>query len=486
MKSKWNLVIHDVGQHTVNIWVGTLFPDLRKPDISTVKIIDRQNNTIYEKQLIRSQWLRPFKNINNRFYQYLTIENLSPKQHYHVIFERAEQHIEKHPLNDRILAQGSFDTLPAKLNCDEHFVVALGSCFYHEGDNAAVTNAYELLSKYGDEKSKPHVKFFTGDQVYLDIGLDSLSPIPSEVRSRIADDYACTWQAQRKMLRNGANWFLADDHEYWNNYPNINGKNIYLWMITAFNKIKKTWQDTATCGVKNVQKVEAFRYFSIGDDISFCFVDLRSKREKGNTAETKLLPTTIFQKVIAWAETLNTPGVIVLPQILMAKKGKSNDLNLSNYTKQYNQLIQALAKSGHDIVCLSGDVHFGRIGSVALGNNGATLYEIVASPMSNLTGLEGCVSADTPVKVKQFPPHPIDGVPQQQVNYEKKWFVSTEKVPLLWLTSYRKTKEHFMTLAFNKTEDYAIKLEVQAWRIREQQNGLPKKEFKQPHVFLLN
>jgi len=44
----------------------------------------------------------------------------------------------------------------------------------------------------------------SGDQVYLNIGFDSPSLRPSEIRERIADDYAEHWQALGSILSRGA------------------------------------------------------------------------------------------------------------------------------------------------------------------------------------------------------------------------------------------------------------------------------------------
>ena len=44
--------------------------------------------------------------------------------------------------------------------------------------------------------------------------------------------------------------------------------------------------------------------------------------------------------------------------------------------------LAALGSKGHDIVVMSGDVHYGRVVSVTLGTpQGATLYEVVSSPL---------------------------------------------------------------------------------------------------------
>lgn len=486
MKNKWSLVIHDVGQTYVNIWVGTLFPDLRKPQTCSVDIFDINNQLIESIHINKEDWQRPFTKVNDRFYSYVTFKNLIANQYYQVKFIRHQQTIKNIILEERVLSNGKFYTLPTKLTNEHPFVIATGSCFYNEEDNGAAANAYTSLFLSNEEQHKPHIKFLTGDQVYLDIGLDSLSPIVKDVRKRIADDYAITWQAQRQMLRHGATWFLADDHEYWNNFPYTSGKNPYLWAITSFKNIKRAWTETAYSAVKNIQKVSLFKTLDIGNDLSICFVDLRSHRDKGDNPK-KMLPTKEFKQLLNWASHLTTPGVIVLPQPLLVKPGGELDLNLANFTEQYSQLINALASSGHDIVCLSGDVHFGRIASVRLGNKGAQLHEIISSPMSNLTGLDGKVAASSPKKLSCFPSFAIDGISQETIQYKSEWAVTTQKIKFLGLFSYRKTKEHFMTLSFKKDLENNIQLDVQAWRIREsnKRTGLPKKEFKNSQQFIL-
>ena len=486
MKSKWSLVVHCATQTTINIWVGTLFPDLRKPDECLVRISDELENEVSSYTIASKDWQRPFKKVNDRFYAYIPFHNLNANTYYTVEFIRQEQDLGYKKLPQQVLSKGAFKTLPNALSPDQPFVVALGSCFYNEGDNGAVSTAYNSLYFNGAKNHKPDVKFLTGDQVYLDIGLDSLSPITKDIRKRIADDYANTWQTQRKMLRHGATWFLADDHEYWNNYPYTSGKNPYLWMITAFKGIKKAWAEAAICGVKNVQKISLLKKFNLGNDLSVCFADLRSERDNGKDPK-KMISSSVFDQLIDWAETLSSPGVIVLPQPLLVKPGGDLDLNLANYPMQYNKFIQALATSGHDIMCLTGDVHFGRIAKVEFGTKGAILHEIIASPMSNLTGLDGKVAASSPTKLKRFPMANISGVPIKNVQYAKKWFVTTERVKYLRFFSYKKTKEHFMTLAFTKTPENKVAVEIQAWRIREvnKRTRLPKQDFREPYKVIM-
>src|SRR5690606_12737473 len=93
------------------------------------------------------------------------------------------------------------------------FTIGLGSCFYNHRDGGQVAGAYKALYERGPEAVRPDITLLAGDQVYLDIGFDSLSLLPREIRNRIADDYALHWQALGSLLGAGATWMLPDDHE---------------------------------------------------------------------------------------------------------------------------------------------------------------------------------------------------------------------------------------------------------------------------------
>jgi hypothetical protein len=253
-------------------------------------------------------------------------------------------------------------------------------------------------------------------------------------------------------------------------------------MITASNTVKSIWEKAAREGVENVQRVKPVRTFNIGSDLSFCLIDVRCHREGD-----QFMKADDFSKVVAWAESLTCPGVLVLSQPLIVKPGSGADKNLANFSGQYSELLKSLAASGHDVVILAGDVHYGRVASVPIGNKGGTLYEIISSPMSNLTGLDGKVAANTAKQVKRFPAVTVDGFPRHDVNYPSNWRISSQKVRSWFFpTNHSKTREHFFTLAFKKLDDGSVTVTVQAWRSREKGNaGLPRKQFVGPHVFTL-
>ena len=473
--SQWSLVIHKVSQHSVELWAGTLFSTLRKPNNACL-LITLAGQEVARENIHLDDWQRPFQRLNQRFYVHRKIANLQPGAEYQVAFY---QQLEVSARGDegkwQLLRDGVFSTLPLALPTSprEAFTVSLSSCFYEHRDSGRSARAYKALYERGELALKPDIKFMVGDQVYLDIGLDSLSPLTSEVRQRVAEDYAKHWQALGSMLARGGSWMLPDDHEYWNDFPFYDSLIPTLFML-KFAKIRNVWRAASRDGVFKVQRSVKVDTFSLRNDLSFCIADLRSYRSK-----TKFIDQQGLKQIIAWATSLNCPGVLVIPQILIADNNKQ-ERNLLSFEKQYASLLLALASSGHDIVVLSGDVHFGRIAKVKLGDKGGRLIEVVSSPMSNLTGLNSIASAKAKTTPKNFPAIKIPGLPAKEVDYDKAFHVHTKGGFIGSSYWKQRTKEHFMTVSFHKHAD-KVKMSVQAWRIREQDaQRLPKKDFKAP------
>ena len=479
--SNWSLVFHKVSQTSVELWAGTLFGTLRKPRLARL-IISLGDSEISRQDITLEQWKRPFRRLNQRFYDTRLISGLQSGQNYKVDFYQRLEGDDHQGLDQwQLLRSGTFSTLPSKLpsNKKKAFTVALSSCFYEHRDCGQAARAFKGLHERGTESVKPDIKFMVGDQVYLDIGLDSLSPLTNEIRQRVAEDYAKHWQALGSMLSRGGTWMLPDDHEYWNDYPFYDSLLPTLFML-KLKKIRNTWLGVSRDGVLNVQQSNKVDTFEIGNDLSFCVADLRSYRSK-----TQFIDKQGFKKMINWAQGLTKPGVLVIPQVLLTEKNEL-ERNLLSFRKQYSQLITAMASSGHDIVVMSGDVHFGRVAQVKMGANGGRLIEVVSSPMSNLTGLNSLAANKAKTKPKQFPdPNAINipGFEPQTVQYHKDFNVQTKKGFLFSSYWKERTREHFMTVSFHKNVD-SVGMSVQAWRIRQQDSSrLPVKDFKQAFTF---
>lgn len=473
----WSLVIHRVGQTTAEVWVGALYCHLAMPEKARIdlKLPDGKTRT---RAITASDWDRPLRNHKQRFFYLATFTCLEAGKKYDVSFSRF---IER---NDAIgrsaqwqeLRDGVFKTLPKRLPTTKQtsFTVGMGSCYYKHRDGGQAAGAYRALHDRGERSLQPDITFLMGDQVYLDIGFDSLSLRGREIRQRIGDDYAKHWQMLGSILTRGGTWMLPDDHEYWNDWPFTDSLLPNL-LALKIPRVKRAWSRASRDAVNNIQRCPRVETFDIGNDISFCLADLRSHR-----SEERFLPKADFKRLTDWARNLKTPGVLALPQPLIVEWNK-RERNLLTYKTQYSDLLEALGESSHDVVLLTGDVHFGRIAQADLGPKGGRLIEVIASPMSNLTGLGGLATATPKCTPKHFPDSKVlsmPGWPSTGVTYDKSFMVSTKKG---WRSSaYPKarTREHFMTVGFNRNDNGKVQLTVNAWRVRERDDdNLPERDF---------
>jgi hypothetical protein len=470
--SRYSLVVHEVSTTSVNIWVGALLPSIAKPKnwALVVKQVDNgfANETASGDKIKRiehlsdDKWLRPFKALNKRFYQTQIMQELTPGQDYLIEFEV------RHDNKWQVLETAFFTTLPASLSTSSKapFTVGIGSCFYTKHDGGRAGRAYEAL--YKSEQYKPDIKFLAGDQVYVDIGL-GLYPLDEEdCQTRIADDYAESWELLRSMLRRGGTWLLPDDHEYWNNYPYLKGFNPYLITLGLNDDFRDRWEAAAKMGVDSIQQVKTIRTFTIGDDLSFCVADLRSERGKQGFVSPQG-----FAELQQWVKNLNSPGVLIIPQPLIAGEGNKDDANLPDWS-QYQTLLEAMQAGDHDIVVLTGDVHYGRVAEVKIGNSRNKLVEVITSPISNLSELDG-IAADVPdLSAKTFPMVDLPSVSKNTINYLGKITTQSRWWDLRF--PVKRTTEHFMTVDFYR-DGGGVKMKLHAWNAREIQkrSGLPKK-----------
>jgi len=471
LTSRYTLVVHEVTNKSAKIWLGALIPSLAKPHNWRLILKDAQGNKI--RTLNRTDgWIRPFNKLSKRFYQIVNLSSLEAGKHYSVDFEaRSEKKY-------RVLETAFFSTLPNRIpnNNQKPFTVGVGSCFYTKHDGGRVGQAYQAL--YEHKQLSPDIKFLTGDQVYADIGLGWYPLNETDVQDRIADDYAESWELLRSLLRRGGSWMIPDDHEYWNNYPYLEGFNPYLVTLDLNKKFRQNWEKAAKMGVDIIQQNKTLRFFDIGKDLSFCVADLRTERH-----DNGFLSDVNFQKLCTWAANLQMPGVLVIPQPLIANKGDDVDFSLPYWKQQYDELIRQLANNNHDVVVLTGDVHYGRVAEVKLGNSQSRLIEVITSPMSNLSELNGYAASGPVTKNRAFPLKPIMGVPKNKIHYRRT--VSTESKWWDLRFPKRRTTEHFMTLGFQKNAGQ-ISMTVNAWDARNivKSTGLPKRNFS-PVVFKL-
>ena len=491
--AQWSLVIHRVSQRSVEVWVGTLFPFLNMPERARVRLF-RENREVRIRGISKQDWQRPFTGMTQRFFTVVTFRGLKAGSDYRLTFERRIEANPRAGITSRWqrLRSGTFRTLPSRVPAKgrDTFTIGLGSCFYNHRDGGQAAASYKALYERGSQPVRPDITVLAGDQVYLDIGFDSLSLSATAIRQRIADDYALHWQALGSMLSRGGTWMLPDDHEYWNDYPFLDFP-LPTLLALKLPHVRHTWTKAAYDGVKNIQRSPVVEAFTLGHDLSVCVADLRSYR-----SDHEFLPREAFKRLLDWAGHRACPGVLVIPQPLIVNQNKA-ERNLRRYHTQYAQLLEALGSVSHDVVVLSGDVHFGRIASVPIGTKGARLVEIISSPMSNLTGLNGLATSVATDRPERFPHGTAAkdlGWQPRKVNYYKnggargRFFVPSRKG--WWMSAYPKarTREHMMTVSFCRlSHAEGIEVTANAWLLRQRTKtgNMPVRSFTKPFRTIL-
>src|SRR5690606_8895596 len=85
--SQWTLAIHRVTATEAQVWVGTLFPTLKMPDLAKV-VLTLPDGTERVKEIRRQDWQRPFRYVRQRFYALCTFDDLPPASACEVRFYR--------------------------------------------------------------------------------------------------------------------------------------------------------------------------------------------------------------------------------------------------------------------------------------------------------------------------------------------------------------------------------------------------------------
>lgn len=411
---------------------------------------------------------------------------------------------------DRVVA--SFRTLPTSL-CGEPFRVLLASCYCEDRDEPAslLTRAHpprwarpaldvgrrlrrgwvalaslrrtgppseeptgRVARRYQDVRRlglRPDVKFLVGDQVYLDAPYrDFLLPMgQSRTMRHISRTYSRTWEKLNHLLAHGGNFFVTDDHEFWNNYP----ANPIAWITLLRRRTRERWELHARDFLHKVQDTQRTLGFDIGTDrreLAFFLADTRVHRQRPRWPWSRVdefMAEDDFQELLSWLRGLDVPGVLVMGQPLLAPaRGflkRILDRGLPDHADQYRRLCDALASADHDVLILSGDIHYARYARVTLTNRSHVLHELVASPLTLLpgagnhwgTGPEGAGPEPTS-------PFPLDGEPLGTSTYSDPLDGSGDPC-----------RDHFMILEFARNEAGAVTVDVSVHLVRPEDGAAP-------------
>ena len=301
--------------------------------------------------------------------------------------ERTELVVRSMPAAVPMLLSGSFNLL-------------LCSCYFQPED------AGGLLGRIVSQLPvQPHMTLLGGDQVYLDLPLfEAMPKNEAGMRQAVGDKYRRNWMSGtlgvaglQSVLTRAPTLCIADDHEFWNNYPFRQAQ------------LPTTWEDGTRClWAKTAQAL--YEDYQIGgapghapgarrveiDPLSMLLIDTRCSRTAQVDLPQGLMVKATQDALDAWASDLITAnaagqqrvGLLGTGQALLVPKpgnvaSHMQDAELGSYTQSgcIEQALTRLAEAGVPVVFLTGDVHWGRVARARHAPSGRTLlYEVICSP----------------------------------------------------------------------------------------------------------
>lgn len=289
--------------------------------------------------------------------------------------------------------------------------VVLASCFYRP--NNRMTGTAPLPKRFLPPHPPPHLKILSGDQIYLDL---SGVGMPVLKVKRPWDNYARHWRDPSFLawLGAGPNLCLADDHEFWNNYP----KKIRLakWTSSIFKIPAREVIDEMHWGFLVYQaalnadpdhllanpgvsldpdNLRCFEFPNPNTNSQFTrrfsafFLDTRT--ERAEFPEGGFTKAAWLRQAIDWIAQRNGPGFLVTSQPLLGEPSKS-ETDLAYFKGQFFELWRAIQGSKHQLTLLTGDIHWSRAQEIVGAAGMPPHYEVVSSAVSRISLYDPTVS----------------------------------------------------------------------------------------------
>lgn len=308
----------------------------------------------------------------------------------------------------------------------ETFNVLLVSCFHSETDKGGLAGQ---IVKNLPQLSRPHLTLLLGDQVYLDLPTEQDFPDdPAWLADKFEHDYVANWQATQDPQTGYTNVLaiapyvcIPDDHEYWNNFPHTSP----FIGNTREPSGRNNWREAARTIYEGFQQ-SWYKYINtptpptplrLGEAVeldmpplSFLLADTRTFRKEnftGALASASAGEPDALQQLRDWVQRIsaaNQPsggdrwlGVIATGQSLFGEPAKGlgdrfsravGDYELADYG-DYDKIIRELvtpSAKGRPLLCLTGDVHWGRVMAARelnlVSGGRDIIYEIISSPAS--------------------------------------------------------------------------------------------------------
>jgi hypothetical protein len=412
-------------------WVGVVWPGAQPP--ASMTIVGGP-----AEQPVGAAW-QPVFSIDPRqpsSFQRAQVSGLSPGTSYQLALVSGGQ----------VLAQCRLKTLPDALpSASLPLNMLIASCYSELRDGAgALGRAYARLPA----ASQPDLAIMMGDQVYLDTPVAHFllrRHTPEQLAFEFASNYQATWAANQPdtgfgPLATGVAAFLSgDDHELWNNAPTPAVHLPDTWTGDG----REIWSKIAALLFDAYQTPRRLHALEL-PPLSIRSVDTRFARAADHSV---FMDPQAMTEIAAWLLTLSGPGMLILGQPIFVTeagwRGNLADWGLPDFA-QYDDLVRALTSVQHDVLVVTGDVHFGRVAEAVLPN-GSRLVEIIASPMVLVDDRAGRSWHEPP---SAFPARPVPCAPTSAVT----------------VNPYRTIENHFSILSL-WAEGQAVRVDHSGWEI---------------------
>lgn len=313
-------------------------------------------------------------------------------------------------------------SLPAQVpnDGDGAFRVLLSSCY------SELQDASRRLSAMVATLPRADLAVLAGDQVYLDLPVtENLPGDETALRRALGEKYRRNFvgvpgakpAGLERLLAAAPVVCLADDHEFWNNYPYAQAQLPDTWTRSG----RERWQRVARDLYEDYQcsdRQAATRAVRLDvAPLKLLFLDLRSQRREADGKPCELIDPQAREAFDAWAEALldahregaAPTGLLSSGQILFQKRPgwfdrRFVDAEMANYRDfdWIHDTLHRLAQAGVPVLYISGDVHWGRIARAmhAERPGWTALTEVIASPSVQISGSRSAA----PAKPKTFGP----------------------------------------------------------------------------------
>jgi len=323
-------------------------------------------------------------------------------------------------------------TLPQPLKQGKPFTIGVASCFGSARGNTV--GLWHALLEHSYKDDNPiRFQVLCGDQVYMDLDArDSIlwtDGLPSPW-GRYSEQWTKN-DAFKNLLAIAPTLMMADDHEFWNNYPEGNSgmnwvnnlRNVappqaavsldraFSVFQAALNADPGALSDPMT-GPDDVDTMlkDTARTFDLDLGCLRVFVlDTRTARSWVLREDDARFDTAVASRFTqhSWLTRLKvslgaskTPVVLFLSQPLIEEAGDLREANLPDFASNYAELCDAIFASPHDILIVSGDIHWGRLyhmEKVRSNTPKQKVYEFISSPLSRIRSWKDLADPDPKV-----------------------------------------------------------------------------------------